>query len=243
MTTELPVNIMPQPDEWTCGPTCLHAVYRYYGEDVDLQTVVDRVPKLEGGGTLAVLLGCDALSQGYRARIYTFNLTVFDPTWFRGTGIDIAAKLRAQAECKHDVRLQAATRGYLDFLRLGGEFRMIDLSPALIRKYLSRNVPLLTGLSSTYLYGERREINPTQEPCDVRGVPQGHFVILRGYNRETKQVRVADPYHKNPWSKKLDYEVPIERVVTAILLGVLTYDANLLLVQPPSTSPIPTNPA
>ncbi len=238
MTTELPVRMMPQPDDWTCGPTCLHAVYRYYGEEINLQTVIERVPKLEGGGTLAVLLGCDALSSGYRARIYTFNLTVFDPTWFRNPNTDIAAKLRAQAEYKHDVRLRTATRGYLEFLRLGGEFRMIDLSPALIRKYLSRNVPLLTGLSSTYLYGERREINPTQEACDVRGVPQGHFVILRGYNRDTKQVRVADPYLKNPWSKNLDYEVPIERVVTAILLGVLTYDANLLLIQPPTASPI-----
>ena len=23
----------PQPDETTCGPTCLHAVFRYFGED------------------------------------------------------------------------------------------------------------------------------------------------------------------------------------------------------------------
>lgn len=232
MTEQLPVDIMPQPDDWTCGPTCLHAVYRYYGEEVDLQTLIHRVPKLEGGGTLEVLLGCDALSHGYRARIYTFNLTVFDPTWFRSPSVDLAAKLRAQAECKPDPRLQAATNGYLEFLRLGGEFRMVDLSPALIRKYLARNVPLLTGLSSTYLYGERREINPTQEPCDIRGVPQGHFVILRGYNRETKRVRISDPYLKNPWSRELVYEVPLERAVTAILLGVLTYDANLLLIQP-----------
>lgn len=237
MTEPLLVNIMPQPDDWTCGPTCLHAVYRYFGEETDLTALIERVPKLEGGGTLAGLLGCDALSHGYQARIYTFNLTVFDPTWFRPeAGVDLPSKLREQAECKADERLRAATQGYLEFLRLGGEIRMRDLSPALIRQYLSRNVPLLTGLSSTYLYGEKREVNPTQEPHDVRGVPQGHFVILRGYNRQTKQVRVADPYHKNPWSKELDYEVSIERAVTAILLGVLTYDANLLVIQPKSST-------
>ena len=28
----LPVEILPQPDETTCGPTCLHAVFRYFGE-------------------------------------------------------------------------------------------------------------------------------------------------------------------------------------------------------------------
>ena len=32
--------------------------------------------------TLAVLLGCHALRRGYEATIYTFNLQVFDPTWF-----------------------------------------------------------------------------------------------------------------------------------------------------------------
>ncbi|MCA9190296.1 MAG: hypothetical protein KDB03_00985 [Planctomycetales bacterium] len=231
MTEHLPVNIMPQPDDWTCGPTCLHAVYRYYGEDVDLGMLIDRVPKLDDGGTLAVLLGCDALKHGYAARIYTFNLTVFDPTWFRDK-VDIAAKLAAQAEAKEDIKLRLATRGYLEFLALGGQVRMQDLSPQLIRQYLARNIPLLTGLSSTYLYQEKREVNPTQQQCDIRGVPQGHFVILRGYNREQKSVRVADPYQKNPWSKNLDYEVPIARVVSAILLGVLTYDANLLVIYP-----------
>lgn len=233
MMEHLPVNMLRQPDAWTCGPTCLHAVYNYYGSNIALPELIERVPKLVGGGTLAVLLGCDALQHGYRARIYTFNLTVFDPTWFHDSGVDIAKKLREQAEHKlSDARLQAATPAYLEFLRLGGECRMRDLSPKLIRKYLSRNVPLLAGLSSTYLYGESREINPTLEVNDIKGEPQGHFVVLRGYDHKTKQVRVVDPYHKNPWSKNLDYEVSIERAVTAILLGVLTYDANLLVIRP-----------
>ena len=230
---ELTLDILPQPDDETCGPTCLHAVYGFHGDVMDLHDVIREVTPLTTGGTLGVFLGLHALARGYQASLYTYNLELFDPTWFRQNEVvDLSAKLRAQAECKPDERLRAATDGYLEFLRLGGEIRMRDLSPALIRKYLSRNVPLLTGLSSTYLYGERREINPSQEPHDVRGVPQGHFVVLRGYNRDTKQVRVADPYHKNPWSKELDYEVPIERAVTAILLGVLTYDANLLVIQP-----------
>ncbi len=233
MTDHLPVNMLRQPDAWTCGPTCLHAVYRYYGYQVDLQSLIARVPKLEGGGTLAVLLGCDALDHGFRARMYTFNLTVFDPTWFGERVVDIAGKLREQAEYKREhARLQVATPAYLEFLKRGGECRMSDLSPKLIRKYLSRNVPILTGLSSTYLYSESREINPTQEPSDVRGEPQGHFVVLRGYDPLTKRVRVADPYHKNPWSQNLDYEVSIERAITAILLGVLTFDANLLVIRP-----------
>lgn len=232
MIDPLPLDMLPQPDEWTCGPTCLHAVYRYFGEKVELPMIIHRVPKLDEGGTLAVLLGCDALKHGYAARIYTYNLTVFDPTWFR-EGVDLQAKLCAQAEAKDDNKLRLATAGYLEFLRLGGQVRMRDLSTTLIRKYLSRNIPLLTGMSSTYLYQEARELDsPTQDKSDVVGVPQGHFVVLRGYDKESKLVQVADPYQKNPWSQNLAYQVSLERVVCAVLLGVLTYDANFLVIHP-----------
>ncbi len=78
----LHVDILPQPDDTTCGPTCLHAAYRYYGDIISLTQVIREVRKLKGGGTLAVFLACHALKRGYQAKIYTYNLHVFDPTWF-----------------------------------------------------------------------------------------------------------------------------------------------------------------
>src|SRR5678815_573639 len=67
---ELPVVTLPQPDETTCGPTCLHAIYRYWGDPEPLSSVTARMWRREHGGTYAVFLGCDALRKGYRARIY-----------------------------------------------------------------------------------------------------------------------------------------------------------------------------
>jgi hypothetical protein len=128
--------------------------------------------------------------------------------------------------------LQAATRGYLDFLKLGGSVLMEDLTSELIRRYLNRGVPILTGLSATYLYGDPREYGPTLEPDDVRGVPAGHFVVLCGYNRETRNVLVADPLMPNPMANEHLYPVNIDRAKNAILLGILTHDANLLILQP-----------
>ena len=64
METRLKLDILPQPDNMTCGPTCLHALYRYYGDDLLLEDVIEQVPSLEGGGTLAVLLACHALRRG-----------------------------------------------------------------------------------------------------------------------------------------------------------------------------------
>ncbi len=232
LTHTLPVKMLPQPDETTCGPTCLHAIYRYWGEDEPLEAVISRTRKLEGsGGTFAVFLACDALRRGYRATIYTYNLMVFDPTWFVPGG-DIAERLMLQREVKRDRRLQHATEGYLEFLDLGGRLRFTDLTRSLLRGILRRGQPILTGLSSTYLYRTAREYGPESTPDDIRGTPGGHFVVLAGYDRKNRAVLVADPYGPHPYGPSHEYWMSIDRVVGAILLGIVTHDANLLVIQP-----------
>jgi hypothetical protein len=228
----LPVHTLPQPDEVTCGPTCLHAVYRYWGEAEVLTDVIARMHRLEQGGTFAVYLGCDALRRGYSAAIYTYNVTVFDPTWFTQPGVDIAERLSLQSEAKKDFRLRTVTEGYLEFLQRGGRLRFADLSAALVRALLRFRLPIITGLSSTYLYRARREYGPADTPDDVRGVPVGHFVVIAGHDAVRRRVLVVDPYQPNPYGKSLEYWISIDRVVAAILLGIVTHDANLLVVYP-----------
>lgn len=236
-TLRLPLRMLPQPDETTCGPTCLDAVYRYWGGDSKLAEVVDRTHRLKHGGTFAIFLACDALRQGYRATLYTYNLTVFDPSWF-APGVDLAERLQRQREAKpHDARLQHVTAGYLEFLRLGGRLRLADLSRALIRGLLRKKLPIVTGLSSTYLYRARREFGPDDTPDDIRGLPAGHFVVIAGYDRARRSVLVADPYWRHPFSPSHEYWVSIDRVIGAVLLGIVTHDANLLVVHPPRAAP------
>jgi len=80
MRHHLTIDVAPQPDTAPCGPTCLHAIYRYYGENLPLSQVIDETHMLAGGGTLDVFLTNHALKRGYVATILTYNLTVFDPT-------------------------------------------------------------------------------------------------------------------------------------------------------------------
>ncbi|MBN1345430.1 MAG: hypothetical protein JXQ73_22240 [Phycisphaerae bacterium] len=231
MDSALLLRILPQPNDSTCGPTCLHAIYRYYGEDIALEQVIAEVPQLADGGTLEVLLGCHALRRGYRATIYTYNLQMFDPTWFGPGSIDLGAKLTAQLKIKHSERRRLATKGYLEFLDRGGRIRFEDLTTRLLRKYLRRSVPIVTGLSATYLHRTAREHGPGGEVDDVRGQPVGHFVVLCGLDRDKGEVLVADPLQPNPIGASHVYSVGIDRVVGAVLLGVLTHDANLLIIE------------
>lgn len=232
MRSLLPLDILPQPDEITCGPTCLHAVYGYYGDRLPLEEVIDGVPMLEGGGTLAALLANHALRRGYRASIYTYKMQLFDPSWLGEERPDLKAKLRAQMEAKSDVRLQAASEAFIDFLELGGELRFEDLTGRLLRRYLNRGIPIVTGLSATYLYRSPREFGPEAVYDDIRGEPAGHFVVMHGYDRLEKTIRIADPLQPNPLAERQQYAMPMDRVINAILLGVLTYDANLLILEP-----------
>ncbi|NUQ64501.1 MAG: C39 family peptidase [Pirellulales bacterium] len=232
MESRLHLDILPQPNDSACGPTCLHAVYRYFGDSLPLEQVMAQTARLEEGGTLAAMLGCHALDRGYEATIYTYNLLAFDPTWFTPTARPLEDALRAQMAAKAVPKLHTATQAYLSFLCRGGTIRMEDLTTALIRKYLNHQIPILTGLSATYLYRNAREYGPNSDPDDIRGEAAGHFVVLCGYDRDNRSVLVADPLHPNPLALSNMYLISIDRVIGAILLGILTYDANLLIIEP-----------
>lgn len=236
MESRLQFEIDRQPDLFTCGPTCLQAVYRFFGHDLPLSQVIAETPRQENGGTLAVSLACHALERGFRAVIHTWNLLVFDPTWFEGDAGSITQHLQEQRRFKKSERIQQATASYLRFLELGGELRMDDLNSALIRKYLKKQIPILTGLSATYLYREPREYGKESEPDTIRGIPQGHFVVLCGYESEQRKVLIADPLHPNPLADLTQpYLVGLDRVICSIMLGIVTYDANLLILLPPDS--------
>lgn len=242
MTTAPYYPITPQPTDTTCGPTCLHSVYRHFNDPIQLDAVIADIPELpeQGGGVLDVFLGLHALRRGYSATIYTFNVTLFDPTWFPVRDpAELVANLRAQAAAKDGQgwKFDVATQGYIDFLEAGGRVEMVDLTADLVRRHLKRGQPLLTGLSATWLYRSVREVARTNTDDAVRGEPAGHFVVLCGYDSDTRTAWLADPYADHPYAdmpgdSPLVYPVKLSRLISAILLGVVTFDANLLAIRP-----------
>jgi hypothetical protein len=226
-------DIQVQPDEVTCGPTCLQALYRYYGDTIPLKDVIKGVKQLRTGGTLAVMLGNHALKHGYKAHIYTYNLNVFDPTWFKESSEKMIGYLEEQMKFKSKRRkLQVASRAYIKFLEAGGRLHNSELHAELIKNYLKKGIPILTGLSATYLYGTAREIPQFDIYDPIKGEPAGHFVVITGYDEEKNCVFVADPMEPNPLGKGQAYSVDFTRLINSIMLGIVTYDANLLIIEP-----------
>lgn len=230
--------IQMQPDDETCGPTSLHAIYKYYGLNIPLNEIVQKVERSISGGTLSPMLGTHALQQGFKTKIYIYNLNLFDPTWFENNSIDnqlLIEKLKAQMEYKKDVYITKESLAYLEYLKQGGTICFHSLNVELLKKYFNRGIPILTALSATYLYRSAREyFTPDGKSIydDIRGTPCGHFVVLCGYEAKKRLVVVADPHPTNPLFKDNYYKVSVNRLINSIMLGVLTYDANLLIIEP-----------
>lgn len=226
----LPVERFRQPDDVTCGPTCLAQIYRYYGYEKSLEEVIEETASNPDGGTLAVYLGISALRNGLAADLYSYNLRVFDPTWRDLDRPALVEKLRQRSEAVTEAKLKRAIVGYMDFLELGGRARFAELNESLMARILARGYPILTGCSATYLYGTAREFQ--DEYDDVRGEPVGHFIVVSGYYPKSGRFVVRDPSAHIPFSRSGTYSVKSGRLIAAILLGSVTYDAVLLVVKP-----------
>jgi len=61
---------------------------------------------------------------------------------------------------------------------------------------------------------------------------RGNFVVIGGYNRKERTLMVADPYGRHPYGPSHEYWINIDRVLGAVLLGIVTHDANVLVIHP-----------
>ncbi len=233
---ELLVQRFLQPDDVTCGPTCLRKVYHYYGLEAGLAQVLGEIDRNEDGGTLAVFLGIAALRRGLRARIYSYDLRIFDPSWFDVPREVLTEKIHARIPYLRTSTAMRAAKAYLTFLEQGGEMAFDELTPGLLKRILDRDHPVLAGLSATYLYRWKRErqLDGLDELVadDVRGEPTGHFIVIAGYEQWGRRFSLRDPSSHVPASGDGRQVVDAQRLINAILLGDLTYDAVLLEIWP-----------
>ena len=233
----LSVTMQTPPNNVSCGPSSLHTLYRYYGDNIALEQVIKEISYLDDGGTLGVFLGCHALRRGYRVIIHPYNLNIFDPTWFQDEKVDIGEKLRLQLERKQktqSAKASTAMKAFIDYLSLGGKIVWRDLTESLIKEYTDSGRSVIAGLSSTYLYQCKRELTDELGEAlydDVGGYPAGHFVFVRGYDERRDEVALADPYQGNPIASSHYYNVAFSRFKESVLLGVAPYDGELVIID------------
>ncbi len=234
-----------QPDDVSCGPTCLAQVLAWYGDLRSISELTARLRRNPDGGTMAVHLGQLALELGYRARIYPFGVRVFDPTWWELDPAALRARLVARQERQEDPTERVLLGFWTRFLESGGQVRFGEPSASMLVGVLRKDRPLICGLNATWLYRESREDPWTNQPDDIGGAQVGHFVTLVGYTGAGLHIHVNDPSDAAPFAAGGDhgdlrngrYPLPADRLLHAILLGDSTRDAMVLEIWP--SSPVP----
>lgn len=229
---ELDVPRFEQPDDVTCGPTCLKQIYSFYQDRHTFEDIVAATPRNPDGGTLAVFLGLAALQHGYRATLYPFDLRIFDPSWFDLPQKAIAEKIAQREQHVTNAKIKRSMGAWREFIGQGGRVEFAELSPELLVDILERGHPILSGLSATWLYRQTRERPDDNEWDDIRGEPAGHFVVIGGYSGGGRRFMIRDPSSHVPFSRDGRYVVPAQRLINAILLGDTTQDAVLLEIWP-----------
>lgn len=226
----LDVYVSKQPDDESCGITCLQAIYNHYGVDTTLEGLKKAIEHWQTGGTVSVNLARNALAMGFAAEIYTYNVKIFDPTWKRLSPKDLEKKLKLRQRRIRSKKQKKVIGFYLDYLRKGGTLRFDDLDEALFDRLFQEHKPIICGLSATYLYQSMRE-TPDNHEDDIVGQPVGHFVVVSGWDGASRTVTISDPLRKNPFSETGIYHLPFTRFSNAVMLGILTYDENLLVIS------------
>lgn len=225
------IKIQSQPTETTCGPTCLNSMYAFLKKPIPIKETISEVRYLDTGGTMGEALAINALENGLQATVYTHNLHVFDPTWFKLSKDNLIKKLKKQARAPKTLKIKKSSKLYIDHLKLGGKVRFKHLTAEFLYNLLVEKGPVIVGLSSTYLYMCERERNDDNEYDDIYGSPQGHFVILGGMSKNGQQVEIYDPLEDNPISKTNHYSVATTLLINSILIGAITYDANIIVIE------------
>ncbi len=226
---KLEVSVSNQPDDESCGITCLQAIYDYYGEETTFERLQGEIEHWHTGGTVSVNLARHALTHGYSAEIYTYNIKIFDPTWKDLPPKDLASKLKLRQKKIRSKKQKKVIGFYQDFIRKGGSVKFDDLDESLLDRLFAKRRPIICGLSATYLYQNMRE-TPDNEENDILGHPVGHFVVVSEWDPKSRHVTIHDPLRKNPISHTGTYRLPFTKFSNAVMLGILTYDENLLVI-------------
>lgn len=216
---------------FTCGSSALQQVLAYYGVKKSLNEVLKNVKTYKYGSW-----GCDVLSYalklGFEAEIITRDLNIFDPTWFKLDRNKLIKKLKSRIKYAKKNDKHGIT-GYTRFLELGGRIRFGIITENMIKDYLKKKIPVIACICSTALWKCKRIYSKKigegyrSIPSDVKGKPEGHFLVISGYTKD--KFIVTDPHYKIPNSKTGIYTVPTKDLIAFILMWEY---GNVCVIKP-----------
>ncbi|MFH1385599.1 MAG: hypothetical protein ABIG65_00960 [Patescibacteria group bacterium] len=205
-------------------PACLQEVFGFYKKHISQEKIMGSSlnPKL---GMSLPEAGIFVGKYGFTSSIIVNNIEIFDPTWFNLDEKKLTEnlKLRRRYVGKYYKYLIDL---YLKYIKSGGKIKFDTIGANLLKKCLSRDIPIIMELASTFLYKKAKSGKPGSfnEPFD--GEVEGHGVVIAGF--DGNKFKIIDPNIKNnPYSKNGIYWIGSDELLASF--GLLEGKSLLLI--------------
>lgn len=225
------LNILPQINHQLSGAETLRGIYAYYGEDISMDDLVVSTTRFSNRRLRPLALAIDALERGYAVTVHCCDTRIFDLSWMGLVSSELKEKLEYHKSKADSVHLTQTFDAYIQILEKGGTIDLSEINRAVIRKAVELKAPIIAAVSATHLFHSKREyLDSKDRPVldDAKGKTAGHLVAVTAW--VGKEITLHDPYLANPITGKAKYKVYISRLMRSILLGVLSYDAQMVVI-------------
>lgn len=173
-----------------CGPICVSMILRYYSIIRDPAQVTEEIRSFDkdmvlpkDSFTYMPQLGSYFIKQGFKAEIVTFS-----PYLFVQKDKEIVSILDRLTRFYNDVKdkpvsdeIKRPAKYFVDFIKRGGNVTVKIPDEADIRSELASSRPILTGLTSNFLYPKQKDPGFNFHGNVITGI-------------DDKYVYVNDPY-------------------------------------------------
>jgi len=200
---KLKVPYIPQR-KGTCGSSSLQQVLAYYGVKLGLDEILKDIKKYKYG-TFMPYLGLYAKRLGFMPKIVTYDVKVFDPTWFGLLVGQIIKKLETRSremDVPHVYRSEC--KAFVRYLKAGGAIEFDFIKKGRIIKELERKRPVIVDVCSTILHRKERKNRVKDKYSDTSGEPMYHAVVVSGH--EKGKFIIVDPSKKRGGIKQVDQD-------------------------------------
>jgi len=206
---------LSQETAFSCLPACLQQVFGYYHIVVSQEEMLNELKKPERGMSIPKA-GLFLKKYGFKPLIITNNIQIFDPAWFRLSNVALIKNIKKRRQFL-DKYNQSLIDDYVKYLKMGGQINFETISLELFVKYLSKNIPIVAELASTFLYKKSKSTKPGRFDGSIKGDIDGHCVVIAGFNDD--KIKVVDPDAKNnPFNKKGIYWIQARELIASIFV-------------------------
>lgn len=225
-------NLQQKPSSKACGPVCLHNIYSHLNINIDLETILNDLKVDSKTTTHLPQLAKHINQKGVKTVLLSscsFNIA---PEWKNKSKKKIISNLKKwikynsvkkKPQQNKSIWIKDA-RFLVDYLKEGGSIKILNLTTAVIDKYLNEGYIILSCLEESWLWGKRK-VREKQQYDSIKGGPRGHFVII--FDKTRKQYIISDPYPTLLKSKERIYKVSKER----LLISTLIWGAQVLAIK------------